>query len=507
MRSVLKLTLSAIFSLVFSLSAIAQHKHTGFCGTEDGAGMDRLIKNIAAIKAGIVKKRGTVTYVPMTYVIVGRTNGTGRIDDEDVLDMHCHLNEVYLQQNIQFYIKDGTFVYLDNDAVYTDHLRTVNTFMRANNDADAVTTFIVQDIDFTGSVGDVLAYYDPSRDWMVIQNNQVNDNSQTFPHELGHFFSVQHPHIGWESAPFRAGEPGWPIAPRISPDGLPTELADGSNCTVAADLLCDTPPDYNALFNNGCVYNGGAMDPNGERINPNEALIMSYFGDNCVDEFTDDQKDVIEADLASSDRNRLEKNFTPTSITVSNNIFPIYPPEDAAVPVSAGELLVDWADALGATHYIFELSSNPFFTTSETWMVEGSSIDLTDLTDSKYFYRIRPFNVYNTCSNLSRVMSFTINNDQATSTKEIDFVKNFSVFPNPVSRNGQVFVSVNSEESFDGELSVLDFTGKTIYRSSERFTSGSNQIPVDLDIDSNGVYLMFIKSETGILKQKFVVNE
>jgi len=507
MRSILRLITIATLLLVFSFSANAQQANHGFCGTENGAGMDRLIKNLASIKEGIVKKRGNVTYVPMTYVLVSRTNGTGRVPEADVLDMHCQLNEVFLQQDIQFYIKDGRFRYIDNDVVFDDHRRTVNTIMNLSRDNNAVTTFLVQNVDLPGSVGDVLAYYDGSRDWMVVQNNQVNGSSQTFAHEVGHFFSVQHPHIGWESAPFVAGEPGWPQAPTVNPGGITTEFADGSNCEVAGDRLCDTPPDYNGIFTNGCVYNSGALDPKGELIDPNEALIMSYFGDNCVDQFTDDQKTVIEADLASSARNRLERGWTPSSITVSDEIFPVYPPEDSPVPVSNGELTVDWANVTGATHYIFELGTNAFFTQSEEWMVEGSSIDLTGLTNRKYFYRIRPFNAYNTCSNISRAMSFTITNDQATSTRDIDFVNNFSVFPNPVSRNGQVFVSVNSKESFEGELSVLDFTGRTIYRASERFNSGSNQIPVNLDIDANGVYLMFIKSETGILKQKFVVND
>ncbi len=507
MRSVLRITTVAILFLVFSLSAVAQHNHNGFCGTVDGAGLNRLIKNKEAIKTGIVKKRGAITYVPMKYVLVSRTNGTGRVTEEAVLDMHCHLNEVYLPQDIQFYIKDGTFKYLDNDAVYSDHRRTINTFMNVNKDNKAVTTFLVKNVDLPGTAGDALAYYDGQRDWMVVQNDQVNKNSQTFPHELGHFFSLQHPHRGWGSAPFASGEPGWPMAPAISPDGPITELADGSNCEEAADMLCDTPADYNGLFTNGCVYNSGALDPKGEPIDPSESLIMSYFGDNCVTEFTDDQKAVIEADLVSSERDRLEKNWTPPSTTVSDKVFPVYPPEDSPVAVSGGAMTVDWANVTGATHYIFELATNAFFSSSEKWMVEGSSIDLTDLTNRKYFYRIRPFNAYNTCANVSTVMSFTINNNQATSTQEIDFVKNFSVFPNPASRSGQIFVSVNSKESFNGEISVLDFTGKAVYQSNENFAAGDNQIPVELNIDANGVYLMFIKSEAGILKQKFVVNE
>ena len=504
MRSVL-LSITTIF-LSLSLSVNAQHQHKGVCGTATDATVDRLIKNKAAIKEGIVKNRGAVTYVPVKYILTARTNGTGRVSEEAVLDMHCHLNEVYLEQDIQFYIKDGTFKEVNNDIVYSDHRRTANTIMRASNDATAITIFMVQDIESLTGVGQTLGYYDGQRDWMVVRNDQANRTSQTLPHELGHFFSLMHPHLGWESAPFAPGEPGWPTAPNVSPGGVTTEFADGSNCENSADMVCDTPADYNGLFNNGCVHNNGAMDPKGQEIEPNTSLIMSYFGDECVNQFTPDQKAIIEADLASSERNRLEKGWTPPAVDVSPNVTIAYPTEDA-VAVANGTLNVDWYDVPGATHYIFELGTNRFFNPSESFMIEGSSIELTDLTNRQYFYRIRPFSPYNTCAPKTNAFSFTIANNQATSTKEIDFVKNFSVFPNPVNRNGEVFVSVLSNESFDGEVSVVDFTGKTIYRSFENFVSGDNQIPVQLNLGANGVYLMFVKSDAGILKKKFVVNE
>ncbi|MEZ4948184.1 MAG: hypothetical protein R2784_02135 [Saprospiraceae bacterium] len=49
----------------------------------------------------------------------------------------------------------------------------------------------------------------------------------------------------------------------VSPNGSPTELQDGSNCTTAGDKICDTPPDYNFGLINGNSCYGGAKDPNG----------------------------------------------------------------------------------------------------------------------------------------------------------------------------------------------------------------------------------------------------
>ena len=39
----------------------------------------------------------------------------------------------------------------------------------------------------------------------------------------------------------------------------------------SGDFLCDTPADYNLGFGwNNCNYTGGAMDPNGILLNPDE---------------------------------------------------------------------------------------------------------------------------------------------------------------------------------------------------------------------------------------------
>ena len=517
MRSVLRIISVATVLLMFLIVDLyGQHNHEGVCGTPTNATLNRLLNNKKAIKEGLVYKRNAITYVPIKYILVARTNGTGRVSEEAVLDMHCHLNEVYLDQEIQFYIKDGTFnTTINNDVVYSSHERAQNTIMNLNKDDSAISCFLLQDAQRGTGPGNTLGYYTPQYDWMVVENGQVNGILQTLPHELGHFFSLLHPFNGYDSEPFESSSPGWPTAPVVAPGSslggqgsVRSELMDRSNCDTAGDYLCDTEVDYNAnmVGSTSCIYSGGAKDPNGVTIDPDETLIMAYFSDQCVERFTENQKEVILADLASPERNRLEKGWTPSAIDVSSNVTIAYPTEDA-VAVANGTLTVDWYDVPGATHYIFELGTNRFFNSSESFMIEGSSIELTDLTNRQYFYRIRPFNPYNTCAPKTNAFSFTIVNNQATSTKEIDFVKNFSVFPNPANRNGEVFVSVLSNESFEGEVSIVDFTGKTIYRSFEKFVSGDNQIPVQLNIDANGVYLMLIKSDAGILKKKFVVNE
>jgi hypothetical protein len=72
--------------------------------------------------------------------------------------------------------------------------------------------------------------------------------------------------------------------------GIGSELVNGSNCTSAGDLLCDTPADPNGNFNGTtCVYTGIGVDANGQAYSPLTNNLMSYyFG--CMTVFTPNQR-------------------------------------------------------------------------------------------------------------------------------------------------------------------------------------------------------------------------
>lgn len=97
----------------------------------------------------------------------------------------------------------------------------------------------------------------------------------TIPHEMGHFFGLLHTF-----------------------EGNGVELVDGSNCTTAGDLVCDTPADpyvpgepidtYMDLPN--CLFVSTKTDANGEYYVPDVGNIMSYYPESCrCDKFTHGQ--------------------------------------------------------------------------------------------------------------------------------------------------------------------------------------------------------------------------
>lgn len=86
-------------------------------------------------------------------------------------------------------------------------------------------------------------------------------------HQLGHFFGLYH-----TSGPGLFG----------------IELADGSNCSTAGDLLCDTEADPDGTFGSNCIHQAPITDPAGNRYAPPYDNYMSSLS-SCRCRFTNEQ--------------------------------------------------------------------------------------------------------------------------------------------------------------------------------------------------------------------------
>ena len=323
------LFLTLLLSVSGSLHAQSVH---GFCGNGhyqewDDALTERLLRNKQRWESNPLQFRNTV-YIPVTFLMVANTAGNGRVAHAQVLNQLCKLNEDFADMGMQFYIKtikDN----INNTGIYNAQYNA-GLVMNALKDNNSLNIWVVDVA--AGSPpgpndppGTTLGYYSPFRDWVVIRRSECNATSIVMPHEVGHFFSLKHTHNGWDSQPWTPaiGNP----APALSPGGVPTELANGSNCNTAGDFICDTPADYNGFGFNGCNYNL-AQDPTGVFIDPDEQLFMSYFL-NCVRNeyhFSNTQQDLMREDYNHSSRNYLRPNITPnlTEITQAPTLlFPI----------------------------------------------------------------------------------------------------------------------------------------------------------------------------------------
>ncbi len=204
----------------------------------------------------------SVTNIPIKAYILRQSNGSGGISE-------CDLKDAIDVANVQFIPAMYNLVvcaleYIDSDTYYNiGSFGEGDNLYFSNNDPTAMNIYFVNSA--AGYCG--WANFPWSSDRYIMMDNSCAMNTSTLAHEIGHYFGLYHTHQGGN------------------------ELVNGSNCSSAGDLLCDTPADPNisGLVNGSCQYTGNATDANGDTYVPDPLNMMSYSQKHCRDIFTTDQ--------------------------------------------------------------------------------------------------------------------------------------------------------------------------------------------------------------------------
>lgn len=497
------------FLLVGSSSLSAQH----LCGTHpDSEGFElqqsRLLHNLRAAAEGTATPRD-VSFVPIRFHVGAKNDGTGRISVNKVLDQLCELNEDFAPYDIQFFLAGGNINFINNTTFYENHSATQSSVMSIQKDSRALNVFIVESANTGNNPGDgvTLAYYNIPRDWIVITKTYIRDNDATLTHEIGHYFSLLHTFNGWECGGYNTENDPAPTS--ASCGNSTTERENGSNCETSGDFVCDTPPDYNnGLGWNNCDFSLNVLDPQGNRIDPDERNYLSYFL-SCPDDeyyFSDQQVQAMQQDLNSFSRNYLRLDPVPTVPVITESTTPNYPIENE-VTDAYNYVNFQWDAVPNATAYFLEIDRVATFSISPIRLVVyGNSKVITDLTsDRNYYWRVRPFNAMSGCAPISDLVSFRT----GTGVTNIDtpsFVEEFTVSPNPVFGQSELQIRLSSQEAFNGTIEVLDITGRpTGVQRQYDFATGAQQLSLNIDRLTSGIYLLQITTSEGRLTQKVVV--
>lgn len=460
------------------------------------------------IDKNYVTQRGDKLYIPLKFHIVTDNNGKGGPSYQTLLNQLARLNNDYSKFNFVFYLKDNyNFNVIKNNNILTAP-RDNEDLMETFKDPKAVNVFVVKTIGSSGvGTGIVLGYYSPSKDFLVIQEAEAVNQTNTLSHEAGHFFNLRHTFFGWEANPYDEKEHGNPCVYSVAPGtNVQVERVNKSNCKVAADLLCDTPPDFNfGLTVNGCVWSKTIRDINGDTIVPMKNNQMSYFSD-CPDfTFTADQETRMRSNYANTLRNYLKSSYLPVTDTLPMELPTVTPIKNQKFDVYTSAYF-EWADQKAST-YLLEIknTSNPLETYT-FWVQGANSYTVTSLLPNKnYFWTVRAFHDGYTNTLTSTAILFKTGN-LMVNTNDIPGIESIEVYPNPVLQNQVSNLVIQATNSDDVNITLMDASSKMLSKKNVKITQGKNQIELD-QISTSGVYLIKIDTNKGSVTKKIFVQQ
>ncbi|WP_109830529.1 T9SS type A sorting domain-containing protein [Reichenbachiella versicolor] len=223
--------------------------------------------------------RSVVTIDPPIKVAIAFYNfylsdGYGKIPQENIDSAIEYLNNVFAPAKMSFFIIDEIHHIMSNRLAEFD----IKEGSEDNNEVDRfysidgalnIYTFPFPKEGYTYLLGWCGRAYFPESGIDKIYLNSNCDLNELLAHEVGHYFSLLHTHT--------------------TVDGK--ELVDGSNCSTAGDLICDTPadPGLSNNVNEACEYIGTAKDTNNQPYSPSISNLMSYAPNSCRNSFSSQQ--------------------------------------------------------------------------------------------------------------------------------------------------------------------------------------------------------------------------
>ncbi len=502
----MKQVLTVFFFTILAIAAFAQEEVRGVCGvTELSPNLD---KNLVKYYKGDFDQTEAIKYIAVVVHNVGNNAGEGYIYERNIFQMIPGLNEYYKDTDFRFYLADNDINYLNSTSVHTNPEGSFAQIKMKNlrsEYAHGINLFIAKKLGDVG-IGTKLGYFSGyPNDWIVMKHSEINYSSNTLAHEVGHFFSLAHTFYGWENHPFQEEDFSdiWPIAPVNSPSfNQKVELVDGSNATTAADRITDTPPDYNfGLIWPGCDYDGGAKDPNGVLVDPQEKNQMSYFN-GCDPIFTPMQSDVMVVDYETVGREYIHSDYVPTLEPVVEEATLISPIEGEAAGTT--NVTLKWEAVDKATRYFVQISRTTDFSefvnryyTTETQF----TIPETLTSDVNYFWRVVPFNeAGNHSEGVTGSEKFTT---QPLATSDIQEINAWNILPNPTT--GEVNLTIQSDKALTLSAQLIALDGRVL--SSKVFNTNTGQQNFQMpSIDSKGTYFLRLMSNNGVETRRIIVQ-
>ncbi len=492
----MKFSLTFTFVLVFAFFAQAQNP----CGTP-AIKSSWLTKFQQNPDNYALPEDDTILYVPMTVHLLGLDNGVGYYKFEDLAASICQLNTDFAQANIQFFLESP--LHYINSSAYNTHETVIDgaEMMFANDVPNTLNSYFLDDP--AGNCGYNLPYAS-----IAINKGCAGVASHTWAHEIGHAFTLPHPFLGWEGKTYMAGDTApvkvtydytyfkdTLILDTLIIDTTFVELVDGSNCLVAADGFCDTPPDYLSYrwYCNNQNNNGfDEIDPTGATFKTSGELFMSYALDQCQSKFSAAQIAAMRSYIINEKPNFLY-NQDPLDALPATKAELISPAQGELTDPDYTQLT--WTD-FGATasyHLVVAKALNMTYIVLDT-VVTDTFFVVSGLENRNYYWKVQPFNKYSFCTPNSSKGKFKAD-DSVVAIHDMD-ESDWHLQPTILAAGESIELIGNQSLRSDAKLSLVDISGKVIME--RKLSKGQNRYTISLaGKNLSGVYFLMMRSAAG----------
>jgi hypothetical protein len=463
-----------------------------------------------------------VTYVPVTiHNVSADAAGTGRTSELEIMAFLCGLNDIYADQNVQFFLHSPIRERVSNFIYQNARTTTARSHMMSYRVANTLNIIIGASVS-----NPVASWYDSGGDYIFLLKQMITPAAKTEAHEIGHFFTLNHTFYGWEGTDAEATYGGQAVPSSMpsasgwfsfSPEAV-ARTGPQANCQTTADGFCDTEADYFSE-RTACPYNPTVLDPHGVSLDPDESNIMSYANDPCVTEFSNEQKAAIAMDIAV----RTWASQTPSNTSDVIGAPAVVSPQSNTQlgSITDPTVRLEWAPVAGATWYYIEVLGTNF---PGVWLPNTNDViykgiqynsntflnlPTDDLVAGKrYVWRVKALNPVSTCAAPSSFSRFeavsTINTN--VSDLPIDQQMSFKILSNPINTS-YIPVSIYAAEEIIGSVRLFSMDGREVLTlTKQAFVQGESMLQLPAGDLANGMYLAVLMTEKGQLQQKIIVQ-
>ncbi len=440
--------------------------------------------------------------IPMKIHYFATSNPENIFPIYELQNALCELNRAFDTIGFTFYWQ-GDINYISGNIVST--FGDANVMASTHNVPNVINVYI-GNISGTGACG--FAWYPNSgptsgganaRGGMFLAPGCITGTSKTWAHEMGHYLNLPHPFDQTSNNPTSISAERVTRTTEISP-----RLS--ANCQTAGDGFCDTDADY-LDFRYNCNFPVTQLDINGDLFQVNKALIMGYAADNCVDEFTQQQKSMMNYALNVLRPYLLNQNPAMNiEVTTSPDLqFPI----DSSNNNAPNFLHFRWKPVLGATHYVVQASRFPSLA-----LTFGFDTTVTDTQvfylgnrlspNAQVYWRVKAYNAISYCSTFSPISFFYTSSITSNASFEANDTK-VILYPTLLADGNRTlkldFIDLLSQNT---KITVTDLQGKMVINLAVPQNVANFQF--DLPNVKPGMYFVRIAGTKILQTEKIMVK-